>query len=96
DATVFLRNPPDGSVYRLTSDVPADAQKIPIVAETALTGTRLRIWADGALLAECPAPNCTAWWPLSPGEHRFWADLVGEDKNTISSPRIQVFVEKSH
>ncbi len=75
-ASVFLKSPPDGSIYRLDPDLPAGAQEIPITAETALSAARVRIWADGILLTECTTPSCTAWWPLSPGEHRFWAEAV--------------------
>jgi len=95
DEAVFLRNPADGSVYRLAPDLPADAQKIPIIAETTLPDTHLRLWADDVLLAECPAPSCTAWWPLSPGEHRFWAEVVGGPDSVFSS-QAHVIVENSH
>ncbi len=93
-ASVFLKSPPDGSIYRLTPDLPTDAQQIPITAETALPGARLRIWADGTLLAECTTPSCTVWWPLSPGEHRFWAVAV-TDQTQQQSLVVTITVENA-
>ncbi len=76
NAAVRLLSPADGSAYRLAPDLPREAQEIEVAAETAWQGARLRLWADDTLLATCPAPKCTAWWPLQTGEHRFWAEVL--------------------
>ena len=75
-AAVRLLAPADGSAYRLAPDLSSEAQEIQVVAETPWAGARLRLWADDALLATCPAPRCEAWWPLQTGEHRFWAEVL--------------------
>ncbi|HEY58851.1 MAG TPA: penicillin-binding protein 1C [Anaerolineae bacterium] len=90
---VVLRSPPAGSVYRLSPDLPAQAQKIPVEAETALAEATLRLWADGRLLAECPAPTCRAWWPLTPGEHTFWAEVLPPQGDPHPSATAKIEVE---
>jgi len=84
-SAVFLKSPADGSVYRLSPDLPPQAQEIPITAETSLANARLRLWVDHTLLAECTtAPTCTAWWALQPGEHRFWAEVTTAQTQVVS------------
>ena len=79
NAAVRLLSPANGSAYRLAPDLSSEAQEIQVVAETSWAGARLRLWADDALLATCPAPKCEAWWPLQPGEHHFWAEVLPAD-----------------
>ncbi len=92
---VFLRHPADGSVYRIAPDLPAAAQQIQVLAETDLSGGRLRLWVDGHLLTQCAAATCQGWWPLQAGLHRFWADVVfaADDAPAARSPAAQVEVE---
>lgn len=90
---VVLRSPPDGSVYRLSPDLPAQAQQIPVEAETSLAQGTLRLWADDRLLAECSAPTCRAWWTLTPGAHRFWAEVVPPQGMPHRSPSARIEVE---
>jgi hypothetical protein len=95
DAAVRLLSPADGSAYRLAPDLPPEAQEIRVAAETALPQARLRLWADGSLLAECPGPECTAWWPLSPGQHQFWAEAIGPAHETQRSATVHIQVDAS-
>ncbi len=90
---VVLHSPPDGSVYRLSPDLPAQAQQIPIEAETSLSGATLRLWADDRLLAQCPAPTCRAWWTLVPGEHHFWAEVIPPQGAPFTSATARIEVE---
>ena len=78
-SAVRLLSPADGGVYRYAPDLSPEAQAIAVRAVTGLPQARLRLWADDAVLAECAAATCTAWWPLQPGEHRFWAEALPAD-----------------
>ena len=81
-------------MYRLSPDLPAQAQQIPVEAETAYPNATLRLWVDDRLLTECPAPTCRAWWPLAPGEHTFWAEVILSAEENQPSAEARVQVEK--
>jgi hypothetical protein len=47
---------------------------------------------DGNLLATLSTPPYLAWWTLSPGEHRFWAEAVNEGGESVKSEIVDITV----
>jgi len=47
---------------------------------------------DGAPFAAVGAPDYTAWWPLSPGQHTFQAVAAGKNGGEEKSEPVTVFV----
>jgi len=43
------------------------------------------IWVDENLLTTLSSPPYQAWWTLSAGEHRFWAEGVNGNEETVKS-----------
>ncbi len=91
---VVLTSPPDGAVYRLSTDLAPEEQAIPVEAESALPEAGLRLWADDQVLAECTAPTCRAWWVLTPGAHRFWAEITLPDGTHQTTAPVTIQVEE--
>jgi membrane carboxypeptidase/penicillin-binding protein PbpC len=99
EAELQLASPAQGAVYRLSVNVPAQAQRLHLQALTGLnraTGLRqVSLWVDGEQVAvfdldkgagESPFQG---WWTLAPGQHQAWASAVLEGGQQIESQRVE-------
>ena len=92
-----LTSPDPNRVYTLDPGLPASAQQVPL---TALAGEMLAevagpiaLLMDGEPLTVVAAPDYTAWWPLTAGEHTFRAVVTRPDGTRIESEPVTVWVE---
>ncbi|MGC9399999.1 MAG: PBP1A family penicillin-binding protein [Anaerolineae bacterium] len=92
-APLLLIRPDPGARYRLDPDLPADAQRIPVVAEADVALRRVQLQRDGEPLAEFADPPYTAHWTLTPGEHTFVAVGWDEEGNAVRSAAVTIEVE---
>ncbi len=89
----WLLRPENGAVYRLDPSLPSAGQRLLIEAVAPAGTARLRLWADGTLLADFRSPPYRAWWPLQAGAHRFWAEAWLTDGRRVTSRPTQIRVE---
>lgn len=76
---LVMISPSPGSMYRIYSRLDPSAQQLSIEAISGQGFSDVTLWVDGNILSSFSAPPYQAWWRLSAGEHRFWAE--GTDKN---------------
>lgn len=79
--SLYLASPEDGSVYRLSTEVPGSSQRLLIsaVCELCDSGGRLVVELDNSRWHEWSSPPYTVYWPLEVGEHVL--SLAYEPKN---------------
>lgn len=87
-APIHLISPDPQTKYRLTTAVPAAAQKLPVEAVAAAHMQTITLWLDDAPLATLTSPPYRVWWPLTPGVHTMWAEGVDEGGTAVQSERI--------
>ena len=93
-APLILTSPDQGSRYRLSSEIPAEAQQVVVAARPA-DGVSLRqvtLLADGRPLATLTRPPYQALWPMAVGVHIFTAVGVDGEGNEIEGNRVTVEV----
>jgi len=88
-----LLSPPHGGVYHLSSAFDAGAQRIPIEAVGEQGLREVTLFVDGQPLATLSAPPYQAWWTLTTGEHRAWAEGVRQDGEGATSEVVTFTVE---
>jgi membrane peptidoglycan carboxypeptidase len=92
-----LTSPDPNRVYTLDPSLPSSAQQVPL---TALPGEALgevagpiTVLEDGVPLAVVAAPDYTAWWPLTTGQHTFRAVATRANGTHVESAPVTVRVE---
>jgi penicillin-binding protein 1C len=89
---LLLISPSPNSTYRIAPDFDPSAQQLAVEAVAGQGFSQVTLWADGQLLATLSKPPYQAWWTLSPGEHRFWAQGVTSNGETVTSESITIDV----
>jgi len=89
-----LTSPTDHTTYRITPNLDLSAQQLALSTLTESDLTRVTFFVDGSVLTTLSAPptSCQAWWTLSLGEHRFWAEGVTVNGETIKSNIVTITV----
>jgi penicillin-binding protein 1C len=85
---IHLISPDPQTKYRLTTAVPAAAQKLPVEAVAAAHMQTITLWLDDAPLATLTNPPYRVWWPLTPGVHTMWAEGVDEGGTAVQGERV--------
>jgi membrane carboxypeptidase/penicillin-binding protein PbpC len=89
-----LISPEPGVTYRISESLSLSAQQLPVEALVGPGVTQLSLWVDGIQVATFNGPPYVYWWQLSEGTHRFWAQGIGADGQTVTSEVIQITVTK--
>src|SRR5688572_3288549 len=87
---LMLISRPDNTTYQIDPNFNASAQQISLEA-FAQGVLKVNFYADGILVGTSTDSPYQAWWTLSEGIHRFWAEGVSEDGDIIKS--IEVTIE---
>ena len=87
-STIHLISPDPQTKYRISTAVPAAAQKLPVEAVAAAHMQTITLWLDDARLATLTNPPYRVWWPLTPGVHTMWAEGVDEGGTAVQSEAI--------
>ncbi|NOZ27761.1 MAG: penicillin-binding protein 1C, partial [Chloroflexi bacterium] len=93
---LVIVDPAPGSVYRLDPALPAEMQRIQIVARPG-EGRRLTeivLLVDDQPVGRGPGPLVRAWWPLTPGRHIIRAIGTDPTGGSLRSPPVEITVEK--
>ncbi len=92
-----LTSPDPNRVYTRDPGLPASAQQVPLTAlpgsELAAAAAPVTLLTDGVPFAIVDAPDYTAWWPLTAGQHTFLAVATRADGSQIASEPVTVLVE---
>ena len=88
-----LTSPTQGSVYRLSPSMDADAQRITleVVADPQLN--EVSLWMDGILLERFEEGPYRLWWPLAEGKYEVWAEGLTQSGEYVLSERVVFIVE---
>jgi len=89
---LILLSPPPNTTYRIDPNFDPSAQQIQIEVAAGTGISQVTIWMDGNLLATLSAAPYQAWWSLSVGEHRFWAEAVNAMGATVKSDSVTITV----
>ncbi len=90
--SLAMISPMPNTTYRITSNMDASAQQLSVEAVAAQSFSRLTLYADGTPLQVFSAQPYQAWWPLSPGTHRFWAEGLTPSGETTKSDVVVITV----
>jgi hypothetical protein len=90
--SLVMVSPTPNTTYRITTDTDASAQQLSVEAIAGQPFPTLTIYVDGVALQAFSAPPYQAWWPLSPGTHRFWAEARSASGTTIKSDPVVITV----
>jgi hypothetical protein len=92
--SLVLLSPAEGGVFRLSYALTAQAQRIRLEAASDLELVQVTLWVDGKQIASLESAPYQAWWTLTPGLHRAWAQAILADGGEISSPVVSFTVLK--
>jgi penicillin-binding protein 1C len=92
DSTLVLLSPHPNTTYRMDSSFDSSAQQIQIEVAVGQGISQVTIWVDGNLLTALSSAPYQAWWTLSTGEHRFWAEGVNANGETVKSDVVTITV----
>ncbi len=70
------------------------AQQLQIEVAAGQGVSPVTIWVDGNVLTTSSSPPYQAWWTLSAGKHRFWAEGVNSNGETIKSDTVTIDIVK--
>jgi penicillin-binding protein 1C len=87
-----LTSPTDNATYQITPDLDLSAQQLALSTLTASDFTHVTFFVDGSALEKVSSPPYQAWWTLSVGVHRFWAEGVTVNGETVKSNVVMVTV----
>jgi 1A family penicillin-binding protein len=85
---LVLLNPVANSRFRISDQLPIEAQQLFIQAAGPADLKQVSIWLDGALLVRLNQRPYETWWRLVPGHHEVWVEAVLASGETASSVRI--------
>jgi penicillin-binding protein 1C len=84
-AKLILTSPVDNTTYRVTPNLDATAQQLIISALVDSGFTQVAFFVDDIAITTLSAPPYQTWWLISPGTHRFWAEGVTVNGETVKS-----------
>ena len=85
-APLLLLSPANNSLYQLSPTLPAESQRLELLAAGQAGLSQVTLWVDGLLVATFDQPPYQAWWVLQEGSHQAYAQAVTASGETITSP----------
>ncbi len=86
---LVIASPDAYTIYELSPALPAEAQRLRIVAVGPPDLRAVVIYLDGAPLAELTDPPFEVWWPLEVGQHTLYAaGITPSGQRLLSSERL--------
>jgi len=89
---LVLLSPASGGVFRLSPLLTTQAQRIRLEAASDLQLAQVTLWVDGVMVSSLESTPYQAWWTLTPGLHRAWAQAIQADGQEITSPVVSFTV----
>ncbi len=91
-SALALIAPRPNTTYHLSNSFDPAAQQLLVEAVAGQGITQVTLWVDGRQLAAFEAAPYQAWWPLTAGEHRFWAQAYNTEGELITSEVVSITV----
>jgi hypothetical protein len=91
-SVISVLSPHPKTTYRLDPNFDQAAQQLLVEAAAGQGITNVTLWVDGNLLATLETAPYQAWWPLTAGEHRFQAQGVSANGETVMSEVVTISV----
>jgi len=91
-SAISILSPHQNTTYRLDPNFNQSAQQLLVEAAAGQGVTDISLWADGNLLAALSTAPYQVWWPLTVGEHRFWAQSVTATGELMMSEVVTITV----
>jgi membrane carboxypeptidase/penicillin-binding protein PbpC len=92
--SIMLLSPHPNTEYRIDPNLDLSVQQIQIEVAAGQGISDITIWVDGNLLSNVSSPPYQAWWTLSAGEHRFWAEGTNVQGERVKSEVVTIGVVK--
>jgi hypothetical protein len=89
-----IASPAYGSIYRLSTGMDPDAQRIIIEAVGEGELTEVALWMDGRMLVRFDQAPYRWYWPITAGAHEVWAEARRSDGSKVTSERVSFSVEE--
>lgn len=89
---LVLLSPPSNTTYRIDPNFDIALQQLQIEVAVGSGISQVTIFVDGTTLTTVSSPPYQAWWTLSAGEHRFWAEGVSTTGETVKSHVVTITV----
>jgi penicillin-binding protein 1C len=93
-SSLVILNPPDRSLFRLDSSLPAESQRLPIEISGPPALQSVSLWVDNILVSSLTAAPYRFWWTLEPGAHTLRAEALLQSGETIASPTLSFTVNE--
>jgi penicillin-binding protein 1C len=91
-SVISILSPLPNTTYRIDPNFSQTAQQVLVEAAAGQGISNITLWVDRELLASPESAPYQAWWPLAPGEHRFWAEGVTANGETVISEVVMITV----
>jgi penicillin-binding protein 1C len=91
-SVISILSPLPNTTYRIDPNFDQSAQQLLVEAVAGQGITNITLWVDGTLLGTLESVPYQAWWPLAVGEHRFWAEGVTANGETVPSEVVTITV----
>ena len=89
---LVLLSPYPNTIYRIDPDFDPSAQQLQIEVAAGQGISHVTLWVDGNVLTTLSSPPYQAWWSLSTGEHRIWAEGVKANGESVKSEVLTITV----
>jgi penicillin-binding protein 1C len=94
DQSLVLLSPASGGTFRLSQTLDQSAQRIRLEAASAVEFSQVTLWVDGVQISRLAEAPYQAWWTLTPGVHRAWAEGILPDEQKTTSALVVFTVLK--
>jgi penicillin-binding protein 1C len=94
DPPLVLLSPASGGTFRLSPTIATDAQRILLEAAADIKLSQVAFWVDEVQVSRLDEAPYQAWWTLTPGVHRAWAEGILPDGRRVASPVVSFTVLK--
>jgi penicillin-binding protein 1C len=91
-SAISLLSPLPNTTYRIDPNFDQSAQQVLVEAVAGQGIINITLWVDGELLTMPESAPYQSWWPLSRGEHRFWAEGLNAAGETVTSDVVVITV----
>jgi len=92
NSSLVLLSPHPDTTYRIDPNFDPASQQIQIEVAAGQGISQITLWVDGNLLTTLSSSPYQAWWTLSSGEHRFWAEGVNANGESVKSEAVTITV----
>jgi penicillin-binding protein 1C len=87
-APLAITSPAANSIYRITTSLPPENQRIQFQASSTIQLSDVTLWLDDVPLTTFPSPPYEFWWTLAAGQHTLWAEGMDSSGKRFTSTSV--------